>query len=160
MSIRPYCQGTSLVTLFPNSGAAQNTSAVANFNALDAVSSYRGYGYAPRVKVPETVYNPPRTLISGLTNAVDAIGLPRGCAYEGMLVLETSKDLSAQPPEPGRLLYFVDGESVVVADDIHSPVALAYAASRTIYISARNPGRILTIAFNSAWEERGYGQYR
>ena len=115
------------------------------------VSLFTGFPFAPGSSSIVTVdlfTGEVSPFITGLTTAIDVMPLPRSGGSEGILVLEFSGNLLAQPPEPGRLLYFEDPEESpdVLAAGLLTPTSVAYeSATGRIFVSELATGHILAI---------------
>ena len=87
-------------------------------------------------------------VIEGLTTAIDVLPVPHSRGREGLLVLEFSGDLLAEPPASGRLLRF-DGPGAppeVLAAGLLTPTSIAYeGASGRIFITELVTGSVVEI---------------
>jgi hypothetical protein len=69
-------------------------------------------------------------LITGLSSAIDVLWVDTPESEGRFFVLEFSRDRTARPPAPGRLLrYSIKGSAEVVADNLTTPLSLAYDPS-------------------------------
>ena len=115
------------------------------------VSLFSGFPFAPgssSIVAVDLFTGETSPYITGLTTAIDVLPLPRSGRSEGTLVLEFSGNLLAEPPEPGRLLYYEDplGTPDVLAPGLLTPTSMAYeSVTGRIFVSELATGHILAI---------------
>lgn len=87
-------------------------------------------------------------VVEGLTAAIDVLPIPHSRGQDGLLVLEFSQDMLAEPPMPGRLLR-VDGSGgtpEVLSAGLITPTSVAYeAATGRIFVTQLATGQVVEV---------------
>ncbi len=93
------------------------------------VSFLTGFPFVPgraHVLLVDSETGQPRPFIVGLTSVTDLLWLPRPGQRPQFFALEFSRNQSAQPPPPGRLLRYDTAEAQIAEPVLITPVSMAY----------------------------------